>query len=342
MIYQSEKDFVKDIKDKNFYKLYLLYGAESYLIDLYAQKLSDIFVKENSGFNSTNFDGEKVSLKEISDLAESLPFFSEKRVVIINEPSKEILGDKDLESFLSDIPDFTIIIFKIKSDSFNPEKTASHKKLLNFCGKYGGAISLGERKETDLIKYVITTVKRAETSIEKRQAQDIIAMCGNDMNKISYELAKLTAYANKEPITDEMIEKTIIPTVEAQLYELTNSINYGNMKKALEILHKLFILREEPLKILGTLYSFYVNIYKAKISQDKGVKRDESSELFGFRAGDFRIKRAYEDCGRYTEAQLIRIISVLAEADLGAKSSSVFGEIIIEKAVVEIMTMRKY
>ena len=342
MIYQSEKDFLKDIKEKKYYNLYLLYGQESYLIDLYSKKLSDIFVKEDNGFNNTVFDGEKAQLKEISDLAESLPFFSNKRVLIINEPSKDILTNKFLEDVLSDIPDFSVIIFKIKSENFNPIKTASHKNLLNLCNKYGAAISLGERKETDLVKYVMTYVKKAESSIEKSQAQNIITMCGNDMNKLSYELAKLTAYANKNPITDKMINKIVIPTVEAQLYELTNSMHHGNLKKSLEILHKLFILREEPLKILGVLYSFYCNIYKAKISTEQNISREKSSELFGFKPGDFRIRNAYNDCGKYSDTQIIKIISILAEADLSIKSSPMPPEIIIEKTITEIMTLRAY
>ncbi len=342
MIYQTEKDLLKDIKEKKYYNLYLLYGEESYLIDLYSQKLSDIFVKEDSGFNITNFDGENTLLKAISDVAESLPFFSNKRLIIINEPSKEILDNKYLEEFLSDIPEFSIVIFKIKSDSFNPGKAASHKNLLNLCDKYGAAVCLGERKETDLIKYVMTYVKKAESSIEKNQAQNIISMCGNDMNKLSYELAKLTAYANKNPITDDMIEKTVIPTVEAQLYDLSSCMNRGNLAKALDILHKLLILREEPLKILGVLYNFYCNVYKAKISLDKGVSKDESSELFGLRPGDFRIRNAYDDCKKYNESQIIKIISILAEADLSIKSSPLPGDFIIEKAITEIMTLRKY
>ena len=79
------KTIDNDIKAGEFKKVYLLYGEERYLIRQYRDKLIKAMVKENDTMNFSSFEGDGISQKEIIDLAETLPFFADRRVILIED-----------------------------------------------------------------------------------------------------------------------------------------------------------------------------------------------------------------------------------------------------------------
>ena len=73
------KTIDNDIKAGDFKKVYLLYGQERYLIKQYRDKLIKAMVNEGDSMNFSSFQGDGINQKEIIDLAETLPFFADKR-----------------------------------------------------------------------------------------------------------------------------------------------------------------------------------------------------------------------------------------------------------------------
>ncbi|MEG1621230.1 MAG: hypothetical protein RR322_04880, partial [Oscillospiraceae bacterium] len=60
MIYRNEADFSKDIKNLQMQNLYLLYGSENYLIDMYVDKIKSIMIGDgNESFNLSIIDGKE-------------------------------------------------------------------------------------------------------------------------------------------------------------------------------------------------------------------------------------------------------------------------------------------
>ena len=72
------KTIDNDIKRQEFKKVYLLYGEERYLIRQYRDKLKNALASPDDTMNFSGFEGEDINVKEIIDLAETLPFFADK------------------------------------------------------------------------------------------------------------------------------------------------------------------------------------------------------------------------------------------------------------------------
>ena len=88
------KTIDEDIRSGNLKQIYLLYGTEDYLKRQYRDKLKNALTAagEDSGMggmlsggdgdmNFNRFEGKDINPKQVIDLAETLPFFAERRVM---------------------------------------------------------------------------------------------------------------------------------------------------------------------------------------------------------------------------------------------------------------------
>ena len=79
------KTIDEDIKNGTFRQLYLLYGEEVYLKKQYKDKLVKAMTTEGDTMNFSAFEGKDTVTGQLIDLAETLPFFAERRVIIVED-----------------------------------------------------------------------------------------------------------------------------------------------------------------------------------------------------------------------------------------------------------------
>ena len=73
------------IKSGQFKNAYLLYGDEDYLKVQYRDQLVDALLAGGDKMNLSKFEGKDINVGEVIDLAETLPFFAERRVIVIQD-----------------------------------------------------------------------------------------------------------------------------------------------------------------------------------------------------------------------------------------------------------------
>ena len=86
--------FEDDIKSGDFHRCYLLAGDEPYLVKYRKNSLIKALVKEGDEMNLTVFDEKDIDASNISkvkDIAETMPFFAEKRVVVLISLKQRLL-----------------------------------------------------------------------------------------------------------------------------------------------------------------------------------------------------------------------------------------------------------
>lgn len=89
------KRIKSDIAKKNFEKCYLLYGGESFLRDLYVKRLKNAVAGGSfSEMNTDVFNG-AVDINRIIDASETIPFMSDKRLLIIKDSGLFKAGRKN-------------------------------------------------------------------------------------------------------------------------------------------------------------------------------------------------------------------------------------------------------
>ena len=79
------KSIQEDIKNQQFKPVYLLFGEEAYLRQQYKQKLLDALMPEEDTMNYSRYEGKGIEPREIIDLAETMPFFADRRVILLED-----------------------------------------------------------------------------------------------------------------------------------------------------------------------------------------------------------------------------------------------------------------
>ena len=69
------------IKSNEYKNVYLLYGDEPYLKKQYRDKLKQAIAGDDT-MNYSYYEGDKISVKEIKDMGDTLTFFSEHSLIL--------------------------------------------------------------------------------------------------------------------------------------------------------------------------------------------------------------------------------------------------------------------
>ena len=100
-----------DIKQGNFKQVYLLYGEERYLRKQYTDRLRKAMCSEDDQMNTHFYEGKDVPVGEIIDLAETLPFLAERRVIFISNSGLFKSGGEKMAEYLTAPNDTTFFVF---------------------------------------------------------------------------------------------------------------------------------------------------------------------------------------------------------------------------------------
>ena len=98
----------QDIKDRSFKPAYLLYGEEEFLKNSYKNRLREA-VTGGDTMNYNYFEGKSIDVQEVIGLSDTMPFFAEKRLILI-EDSGMFKGGSNEEvkaAYMPQVPDTT-------------------------------------------------------------------------------------------------------------------------------------------------------------------------------------------------------------------------------------------
>ena len=98
------KTLQEHIKNHSFAPVYLLTGSEAYLRNQYKNRLRDAMISSDDTMNYTAFEGKNIDPAEVISLAETLPFFAERRVILI-ENSGWFKSANDFADALASFPE---------------------------------------------------------------------------------------------------------------------------------------------------------------------------------------------------------------------------------------------
>ena len=101
----------EDIKNGNFKQIYLLYGEERYLKNQYTTRLRKALCQEGDEMNTHFYQGKDFSVGEVIDLAETLPFLAERRVMFFKDTGLFKSGGEKLAEYLASPNDTTFFVF---------------------------------------------------------------------------------------------------------------------------------------------------------------------------------------------------------------------------------------
>lgn len=269
------KSLNEDLKTGQFNSVYLLYGEEAYLKKQYKEKLRNAMLSPDDTMNYAYYEGKGINVNEVIDLAETLPFFAERRLIIMEDTGLFKSSSAELADYLKEMPDTTSMIFiETEVDKRN--------KLYKAVQSKGRAVELGKQDETTLIRWVAGFMKREGKNVSESTVRHMLAKVGTDMENIQKELEKLFCYTmDKDSITIEDVEAICTTQITNQIFDMVNAVADKQQKKALQYYYDLLALKEPPMRILFLLARQFKQLLEVKDMEQKGYGRKEIAEKVG-------------------------------------------------------------
>ena len=312
---------------KNFYLLYSSDGAilNKEINDL--EKKLDISDTDIIYYNIDDIDG-------IINEASTIGMFSLNKFIIINMDSyfkdkKNIPNINLLENYFDSYNSNSYLVFVCNSDSID-----SRKKIVNLIKKYGIVKKL-EVNDNYLNDYVNNYLKDNGYKINNGDVVYFINRVGNNINNVTNELDKLMLYKiNDKIINRNDIDLLTVENIDDSIYDLVNCILKNDNEKAIKLYNNFIDNGMDVIQIVAIVAAQIRLLYQVKRLYNSGKSNDEIAKILEFKSV-YRVKYLLSDSYYYSESDLVKYLSKLADIDNAIKTSNGDGNMLMQLFIVK-------
>lgn len=319
--------FIKeDIKAGQFKPAYLLYGSEAYLKNLYKNKLKVAMVGDGESMNYSHFDGKGIDVPEVKGIANTLPFFADRRVIVI-ENSGFFKSASELADYMKEIPETTHIIFV-------EDEVDKRNKMYKAVKDIGRVSEMNGLDEANLKLWIASLLSKEKKKITERTLLYFLNKTGSDMENLQTEVEKLICYAlDRDVITEQDIDAVCTTQLENKIFQMIDAIGSKNQEQALALYYDLLSLKEKPMSILF-LITRHFNI----LMQIKDMKRlNMPNQMMSQKGGvpPFAVNKYLGQTKNFTLDILKEAINDCTEIEEHIKTGRLIDKIGVELLIVK-------
>ena len=323
------KTIREHIKNGSFAPCYLLFGKEKYLIKLTEGKLVNAIVQDGDTMNYNLFQGSGTDITEVMSVADTVPFFAEKRLILVRD-SGLFKGKCNLAAYLSDMPETTVILF-VESD------VDRRSELYSAVKEHGYVCEINGMSDEELRLFIGSFFKKHGLGITASDADFLTERAGTDMNRLTTEMEKLSAYCmGKEAVTREDIFRCVSPIPEGQIFAMMDAIVNDDRRKAVELYTELLSAQEKPLRILYMLTNNFYSFYKVLCLADVGISADEIASRLGMRP--FAVKKFMRRKKNWSFKKVLQAVEDGNDMERRVKSGDLLEHMAVESFIFRYTT----
>ena len=154
------KTLNEHMKTGQFKRSYLLYGEEAYLKKQYKEKLTKAMFPDGDTVNYAYFEGKGTEPSKLIDLAETMPFFFERRLIVVENSGFFKSSCPELADYIRQMPDTACFLFV-------EEEADKRGKMFKAVKETGYALELKRQDEKTLLLWIARQVKGEQKQIKE-------------------------------------------------------------------------------------------------------------------------------------------------------------------------------
>lgn len=324
------KQINEDIKQGNFKQIYLLYGEERYLKRQYKERLRKALCGDDDTMNTHFYEGKDISIGEIIDLAETLPFLAERRVIFLTDSGLFKSGGEKMAEYLASPNETTYFVF-------TESEIDKRSKLFKTVSSRGYAAEFAIQDENTLKRWVAGVLAKDNKKISEGTAQLLLSKTGTDMDNIQSELEKLICYCmERDVVTSEDVEAICTTRISNHIFDMINAIADRQQKRALELYYDLLALKEPPMRIL-----FLIARQCNMLLQTKELKaRGYDNRTIGSKIGvpPFIAGKYLTQASRFKTSLLRNAVQQCVETEAAVKSGKMNDRMSVEILILSVLS----
>ena len=321
------KNIQADIKSGNFKQAYLLYGDEAYLKQQYKHNLVKALNPDGDTMNFNHYEGKGVDVKQLIDLCETMPFFADRRVILLEDTGFFKNKSEELADYMKELPDYLCMVF-VESEV---DKRNRMYKAVKACGTIA---EFARQDEKTLMRWAAGILGKAGKKITQRDMELLLTKTGTDMGNLRMELEKLICYTEgRDVVTAEDIEEICTTQTTNRIFDMVRAVTEKNQKRALDLYYDLLTLKEPPMRILFLLAKQYRQLLQVKQFAEAGLAQQEMASKLG--VPSFAVRNIASCARAYTISELEQAIKDFVDAEESVKTGRLEDKLSVELLIIK-------
>ena len=341
---------MQDVKEKRFKRVYLITGDDPWLRHGFLSRLLKAASGEDT-LNRMDVTGSDLSLPELRAFTDTMPFFANRRVLVIEEsglfrvrqkknaseeaetsaedgeePSPKETDQENEEvsqnasdafqNWLKTLPETAVVIF-------TETKADGRSALYKLISKIGSVTVVSRPKSAEeLRRYALNLIGKSGLKITSGAFEKLISRLPLDYGMAETEIEKLISRClEKGSILNEDVEEMIAPRLEDRVFDLVEKVSSGDRNAALGYYYDLIALRTSPLLILTLIGKEFVRLLNVQEMAVNGLSDREIMQAMSF-SKDWLCDKYRRMAGRFKRGALLQAALMETELEQAVKSGN--------------------
>lgn len=312
----TEQELEKQIKTGNFLPVYFFYGEESFLVERAGRRIMEQAVDQTmKDFNLNIYYGAECKGTEIIDTSQTLPMFSERRVVVVRQADKLPAATQDglLPYLANPCPETCLLFLATKPDL--------RRKFFLELKKQPGMLEFKKLYDNKLGPFISSEAAVHGKKIDGAGVEMLGFMVGNNLQELVSQVEKAALYVGSRPVIGAEDIKTIVSQSKTfTAFELARFMGEKNLPKALATLQSMLQNGEEAVMILGALASHFRRIWRIReLLDQKMIPADIGKQL---KINAYFLGEQVAQAKKYMVSELEALFERLYRGDVGVKTGA--------------------
>ena len=291
-----------------------IYGEESFLIERATNRLVEAVLDPTlRDFNFNMFYGNEAKGVDIIDVAQTLPMFADRRVILVKR------ADQLESNALDDLLDYTRNPCETTCLIFNGVKVDQRRKFFQELKKQGALLEYRRLYDNKLSGFILSEAQTYGKSMDPAAADLLSLFVGNNLRELSSQLEKLSIYVgSRSKITMDDVRDAASDSKVFTVFELARYLGTKDLKNAFKSLDTLFLNGEEIPMMIGALARHFRQLWRVREMLDRNAPLSDISKEVG--VNTYFLGEYAQQAKNFKRGELRDIFEELRQCDLASKS----------------------
>jgi DNA polymerase-3 subunit delta len=305
---------VKSIEDLK--PVYLIFGKEELLLERALRRLRDRIAEvADLDFNFESFDGETADPNVVVAAANTLPFASDRRLVVVRNVDRMRAPQQAVLAEYAADPAPTACLVLVAGTI--PKSSRLYKAV----DALGGVAEYRAPRKHELPGWVIELFGTRGRQLSRDGAEALVRAVGRDLRRLETEADKIVAFAGGQTaITRADVESVVASTAPVSVFDMLNAIGARECATTLERLDDLLADGEQLLGIHAMTVRHVRTLISVRALLDRGMGQTAIQRELGMQA--WQVSGLIEQARRFGTRELSRALAGAAELEARLKSGS--------------------
>jgi DNA polymerase-3 subunit delta len=331
-------DFLRNATQVSPRQVYTLYGDDTYLRteSLKAISRSVLGDQQDDELATRRFAGDQAGLADVLDELWTLPFFSKRRLVIVDGADPFVTAHRrELEAYVEQPSETGILVLSVK---LWPATT----RLYKLVDQHGLGIECKGPNDRALHTWLVhLAATRYEATLEEDAARLLIELVGPEAGLLVSDIEKLAVYVGDRRTirTDDVARMVGAGRIET-IWKVLDAATTGRGELALDDLDGLITSGESPVGLLAAMSYALLKVYHAgRLRRARVDLREACAAAHIF---PYLVEKTQQQHAHLGPIRVDRLPEFLLQADLDLKGySTLEPRTVLERLLIQLSTARQ-